>query len=175
MARQINDVLSDNNARAPIFGQNNALYFNNYQVAAKTGTTQYYNDAWTMGYSPFASVGVWVGNNDNSSTNKKTGIGLAAPIWRKIMQKLLESRPAENFTKPDPIQNINPVLLGQLPADEPPHSILHYIDKNNPTGPAPQNPAADPMYFLWEEAIKNWLGIINPPTPTPTPLPTPAN
>jgi len=175
VARQINDVLSDNNARAPIFGQNNALYFNNYQVAAKTGTTQYYNDAWTMGYSPFASVGVWVGNNDNSSTNKKTGIGLAAPIWRKIMQKLLESRPAENFTKPDPIQNINPVLLGQLPADEPPHSILHYIDKNNPTGPAPQNPAADPMYFLWEEAIKNWLGIINPPTPTPTPLPTPAN
>src|SRR3989344_1261739 len=114
IARQINDVLSDNNARAPIFGANNALRFNNYQVAAKTGTTQYYNDAWTIGYSPFAAVGVWVGNNDNSSTNKKTGIGLAAPIWRKVMEKLLASRPAETFTKPE-IKSANPILLGQIP------------------------------------------------------------
>jgi membrane peptidoglycan carboxypeptidase len=118
VARQINDVLSDNTARAPIFGVNNALHFNDYQVAAKTGTTQYYNDAWTIGYSPFATVGVWVGNNDDSSTNKKTGIGLAAPIWRKVMEKLLSSHSPENFTKPNPPQNINPVLLGQLPPGE---------------------------------------------------------
>lgn len=155
VARQINDVLSDNNARAPMFGENNALHFSNYQVAAKTGTTQYFNDAWTMGYSPFAVVGVWVGNNDNSSTNKKTGIGLAAPIWRKVMEKLLTTHPVENFTKPDPIENRNPILLGQLPSDNPPHSILYYIDRNNPLGPPPQNP--DPMLLFWDDAIKNWL------------------
>lgn len=155
VARQINDVLSDNNARAPMFGENNALHFSNYQVAAKTGTTQYFNDAWTMGYSPFAVVGVWVGNNDNSSTNKKTGIGLAAPIWRKVMEKLLTTHPVENFTKPDPIENKNPILLGQLPSDNPPHSILYYIDRNNPLGPPPQNP--DPMLLFWDDAIKNWL------------------
>ncbi len=164
VARQINDILSDNNARALMFGQNNALYFDKYQVAAKTGTTQYYNDAWTMGYSPFASVGVWVGNNDNSSTNKKTGIGLAAPIWRKVMQKLLESRPAKNFTKPDPVAATNLVLLGQLPLGDQPHSILHYVDKNNPTGPAPSNPDQDPMYFLWEEGVKNWINNLSQPT-----------
>lgn len=157
VARQINDILSDNNARAPMFGQNNALYFDKYQIAAKTGTTQYFNDAWTLGYAPFASVGVWVGNNDNSSTNKKTGIGLAAPIWRKIMEKLLSSRPVENFNKPDIVQNTNPILLGQLPTGDQPHSVLHYIDRNNPLGAIPQNPSADPMYFLWEEAIKNWI------------------
>jgi len=156
VAREVNDILSDNNARAPIFGTNNALHFDSYQVAAKTGTTQYYNDAWTIGYSPFAAVGVWVGNNDDSSTNKKTGIGLAAPIWRKIMQKLLESRPAENFTKPDIIQATNPVLLGQLPPQDPPHSILYYINKDNPQGPAPQDPNSDPLYFFWEESIKNY-------------------
>jgi 1A family penicillin-binding protein len=155
VARQINDVLSDNNARAPMFGVNNALHFDNYQVAAKTGTTQYFNDAWTMGYSPFAVVGVWVGNNDNSSTNKKTGIGLAAPIWRKVMERLLTTHQVENFTKPEAIENTNPILLGQIPDDNPPHSILYYIDRNNPQGPPPQTP--DPMLPFWEDAIKNWL------------------
>ena len=184
-ARAINDILSDNNARAPIFGANNALRFDSYQVAAKTGTTQYYNDAWTMGYTPFASVVVWVGNNDNSSTNKKTGIGLAAPIWRKIIEKMLSTHPKEDFTAPEIPQNINPILLGQLPLDST-HSILHYINKNNPLGPAPENPAQDPLYFLWEEAVRNWVGTIEPtpeemsptetppPTPTPTPTPTPS-
>ncbi|MFI5205530.1 MAG: transglycosylase domain-containing protein, partial [Candidatus Paceibacterales bacterium] len=47
VARQISDVLSDNNARAPIFGLHSPLHFDNYQVAAKTGTTQYFNDGWT--------------------------------------------------------------------------------------------------------------------------------
>jgi len=157
VARQINSVLSDNSARSPVFGTNSALYINGYQVAAKTGTTQYFNDAWAMGYTPSAAVGIWVGNNDNSSTNKKTGIGLAAPIWRKIMIKLLETYPVENFTPPDPITNINPILLGQTDPNNA-HSILYYINKENPLGPAPQNPADDPEYIFWETGVKNWLG-----------------
>ncbi len=163
VARKINDILSDNNARAPMFSANNALYFNQYQVAAKTGTTQFYNDAWTMGYTPFASVGVWVGNNNNASTNKKTGIGLAAPIWRKVMERLLKTNEKEDFTKPAAPQNINPVLLGVYPPQDPPHSILHYINKNNPNGPAPENPASDPMYLYWEAAIQNYIGPVIPP------------
>lgn len=154
IAREINSILSDNNARAPMFGENNALYFNNYQVAAKTGTTQYFNDAWTIGYTPFATVGVWVGNNDNSSTNKKTGIGLAAPIWRKVIEKILTSNPVENFNPPD-IVDTNPILMGQIPNDNPPHSILYYIDKNNPQSGIPN--LSDPMLPFWDDAIKNWL------------------
>ena len=73
------------------------------------------------------------------------------------MEKLLTSRPVENFTKPEPAQVQNPILLGQFPAGDPPHSILRYIDKNNPLGPPPQNPAQDPLYFFWEEGIKNYL------------------
>ena len=155
-ARQINNILSDNPARAPIFGINSALYFDGYQVAAKTGTTQYFNDAWTIGYTPFTVIGVWVGNNDNSSTNKKTGIGLAAPIWRKVMQKLLETHPMENFTLPDLITDKNPVLLGQIDPNDS-HSILYYINKDNPLGLPPQNPADDIQYLSWEIGIKNWL------------------
>jgi len=47
----INSILSDNNARAPIFGYNSPLYFPDYQVAAKTGTTSDYKDGWVMGYT----------------------------------------------------------------------------------------------------------------------------
>ena len=82
------------------------------------------------------------------------------------MEKALTTHPKENFIRPDTIQNRNPVLLGQVPPEDPPHSILHYINKNNPTGPAPQNPAADPMYLFWETAIQNYI------TPQPVVPPT---
>jgi len=155
IARQINNVLSDNNARTPIFGSHSPLYLPGYQVAAKTGTTQNFVDGWTMGYTPFAVVGVWTGNNNNHPTQDE-GVGIAAPMWNKVMQKIVESNPIENFTPPDPITNRNYVLLGQLPPGDP-NTILYYIDKNNPLGPQPQSPASDPQYFLWQTGINNWL------------------
>ena len=155
IARQINGILSDNSARAPIFGDNSALYFPDYQIAAKTGTTQKLNDGWTIGYTPFTVVGVWVGNSDNSPT-KDIGIGLAAPMWRQVMEKIITDHSIENFTPPDPITNKSPVLLGQLPLDDI-NTILYYINKDDPLGPAPQNPASDPQYSLWQIGINNWL------------------
>ncbi|MEI7425042.1 MAG: PBP1A family penicillin-binding protein, partial [Candidatus Staskawiczbacteria bacterium] len=52
IARQLNNILSDNVARTPIFGANSPLYLPGYQVAAKTGTTQNSKDAWFVGYTP---------------------------------------------------------------------------------------------------------------------------
>ena len=155
IAKQISSILSDNNARAPIFGFNSPLYIPGYQVAAKTGTTQNFKDGWTMGYTPFIVVGVWTGNSDNSPT-KDDGSGIAAPMWNKVMKKMLESRDAENFTPPDPITERNPVLLGQLPPDDI-NTILYYINKDYPLGPPQQNPASEPQYPLWQIGINNWL------------------
>ncbi len=100
--RILNDVLSDNNARAPMFGYNSALYFPNYQVAAKTGTTNNYRDAWTVGYTPNISVGVWVGNNDNTEMAHKASVTLAGPIWKTFMNAALLKTPKQDFTPPDP-------------------------------------------------------------------------
>jgi 1A family penicillin-binding protein len=155
LARQMSNILSDNNARTPIFGPNSPLYVPGYQVAAKTGTTSDYRDGWTMGYTPSVVVGVWTGNNDNSPT-KDEGVGIAAPMWNKVITKILSSKPVENFTPPDPITDRRPVLLGQLPAGDT-HTILYYVDKNNPSGPQPSNPANDPQYFLWQGGIDNWV------------------
>jgi len=155
VAREINSILSDNNARAPLFGANSPLYLPGYQVAAKTGTTENFIDGWTMGYTPFAVVGVWTGNNDNSPT-RDYGVGIAAPMWNKVMQKIVSSHPIENFTQPDAVTNKSPALLGQLPPDDT-HTILYYVDKNNPSGPQPQDPNSDPQYRLWQAGIDNWL------------------
>ena len=124
-------------------------------MAAKTGTTQSLKDGWTIGYTPFVVIGVWTGNNDNSPTND-AGVGVAAPMWRKVMEKILASHQVENFAPPDPITDRNPVLMGQLPVGDI-NTILYYIDRNNPLGPAPQNPALDPQYPLWQIGINNWL------------------
>ena len=155
VARQINDILSDNNARAPVFGAHSPLYLPGYQVAAKTGTTQKLVDGWTMGYTPFAVVGVWTGNNNNVPT-KDEGVGIAAPMWNKVMQKLVTSNAIENFTPPDIITNKSPALLGQLPQSDS-NTILYYVDKNNLLGPQPQDPTLDKQYLLWQIGINNWL------------------
>jgi len=102
-ARILNDVLSDNNARSPMFGYNSNLYIPGYQVAAKTGTTNDYRDAWTIGYTPSLAAGVWVGNNDNTKMAKKPSVTLAGYTWKLFMQKALLKFPKENFTPFQPI------------------------------------------------------------------------
>jgi membrane peptidoglycan carboxypeptidase len=105
VARLISDILSDNEARTPIFGANSQLYFPDYQVAVKTGTTTDYRDGWTIGYTPSISVGVWAGNNDNTPINKKSGAMIASPMWHRFMEYVLAKYPKENFTKPGTQEN----------------------------------------------------------------------
>ena len=93
VCQKITSILSDNNARAPMFGHHSLLFFDNYKVAAKTGTTDGFRDAWAIGYTPSISVGVWTGNNDNSSTAKKPGLVMAGPIWHQFMNVVLTQQP----------------------------------------------------------------------------------
>jgi 1A family penicillin-binding protein len=100
VAEIINDILSDNEARAPMFGRNSALYFENYQVAAKTGTTQDFRDAWTIGYTPSIVIGVWVGNSNNDPMFKKPGVVLAGPIFHSFLENIFSQLPKEEFSLP---------------------------------------------------------------------------
>ena len=107
IAYEISSILSDNNARSYVFGSRSALYFDDRPVAAKTGTTSEYRDAWTMGYTPSLVTGVWVGNNDNSPmTAGAAGAMAAAPIWHDFMAKALSSSPAEDFSRPSGIEEM---------------------------------------------------------------------
>ncbi len=62
-------------------------------VAGKTGTTQDYRDAWFIGYTADLVAGVWLGNDDNSPTNKVTGGSLPAQTWRHFMLAATRTMP----------------------------------------------------------------------------------
>jgi len=100
VAQLINDILSDNVARTPLFGAHSVLYVPDYDVAVKTGTTNDYRDAWTIGYSPTIAAGVWAGNSDNTATNRQPGLMLSAPIWRQFMDEALLHFDKESFVPP---------------------------------------------------------------------------
>jgi len=153
--KQLNNILSDNEARSPVFGYNSVLNFKDYDVAVKTGTTQFLNNAWAIGYTPSIVTGVWVGNNDNSPT-KKPGVSLAGPIWHNFMNEILQKFPKQDFEKPK--ENIveKPILNGEQVE---PHSILYYVKKEDPSGPLPENPFSDPQYSSWEYSVQKYINF----------------
>jgi len=63
-------------------------------AAGKTGTSQDWRDAWFIGYTPDYVAGIWVGNDDNAPMDKVTGGGLPALIWREVMSRMHDGRPA---------------------------------------------------------------------------------
>lgn len=95
----VSSILSDNQARSPTFGSSLSLS-GGRPAAVKTGTTEDYRDALTIGYTPSLVVGVWIGNNDNSSMSRVAGSGGAGPIWRSIMNQILSGTAKEEFAVP---------------------------------------------------------------------------
>jgi penicillin-binding protein 1C len=95
----ISDILADQKARMPGFGEKNPLVLP-YPAAVKTGTTTDWHDNWTVGYTPNYTIGVWVGNTDNQPMNNISGITGAAPIWNKSFAELLKTTAPESFLKP---------------------------------------------------------------------------
>lgn len=163
-ARMVTDVLSDVEARRPLYASSIDLTtLPGREVAVKTGTTNNYRDAWTFGYTPSLAAGVWAGNNDNQPMHRQGSSILAAlPIWHAFMKEALETYPPETFARPAPVYPEKPILRGDYSADGV-HSILYYIDKDDPTGPPPLNPEDDPQFQNWESGVLLWATQNLPP------------
>jgi len=74
-------------------------------VAAKTGTTDQYFDAWFIGYTPEYITGVWVGFDDEKSIGEnETGSRAASPIWVAFMTEMLKNKPPRDFPVPEGIE-----------------------------------------------------------------------
>ncbi|MFB0545387.1 MAG: penicillin-binding protein, partial [Anaerolineae bacterium] len=99
VAYLITDILSDDMARIPGFGEGSVLKLTR-PAAVKTGTTTDWRDNWTVGYTPGLVVGVWVGNADNTPMRHVSGVTGAAPIWHDFMEEVLKARPAQEFVEP---------------------------------------------------------------------------
>jgi len=184
-------ILSTNELRASVFGENNKLAFSDRPVAAKTGTTNEWRDGWTMGYTPSLAVGVWTGNNNNSKMAEGAdGSYVATPIWRNFMDEALKNQTIEKFPDYDKEEDTpeKDILKGDLKIKDElkvceipgkknkyclandacpdkltdkkkffnAHTILYYVNKDDPRGDAPEDPEDDPQYKNWEKAVQKW-------------------
>jgi penicillin-binding protein 1C len=186
VARQITDILSDNNARSPVFGFTNNLNIPGVDAAAKTGTSQEFRDALTVGYTTNLVAGVWVGKNDNKPMrNGADGSVVASPIWNRFMKEAIASgRKPEKFTKPEIKRGNKPMVntggfeynkklkinkaTGKVATDRTPpelieerevktvHSELYYVKLDDILGDWPKKPQEDPQFDNWERPVLAW-------------------
>ena len=92
-------------------------------IGGKTGTTQDYRDAWFIGMSPDLVVGVWVGNDDNSSMNRVGGGDLPAAMFRDFVQRASaqlakgRKRPSAARAEPAPAAPTPPAPVAEAGAE----------------------------------------------------------
>ncbi len=136
----ISHILSDNVARTMEFGANSYLNVPGKTVAVKTGTTNDKRDNWTFGYTNDLTVGVWVGNNDNTPMNPQIASGItgASPIWYDIMTQLLRRYKDGIMDKPARVKAlIVDAYLGGLPKDGYPTRSEYFIEGSEPKDVSP--------------------------------------
>lgn len=113
------DMMSDDNARAGIWGTNSKLKLSR-TAAVKTGTSNDWRDAWALGYTPYVTIGVWTGNNNNEPTQHVESLTGGGIIWRNLMEYIfaderLNTLLAEPFNGTIPMNFARPKGVQELP------------------------------------------------------------
>jgi penicillin-binding protein 1B len=130
-----------------------------WPVAAKTGTTNNYRDAWFIGYTPDILALVWVGF-DNGDAIKATGAQAALPIWAELMNAIPHQISRNDFRAPDGIvarmicsDNGKPMVSQNCakPRKE------FFLAENAPPEPRP----LDPIKGVFDKLIKGIKDIFN--------------
>jgi penicillin-binding protein 1C len=157
------DMLSDNHARAGTFGLNSYLAFD-FPVACKTGTSSNYRDNWTFGFTPEFTVGVLVGNPDNSPMRGITGVTGAGPIFHEIMTKLRDRYRTSWYEAPRGIEHcwIDPLTGHRVSQDQPRAVEEIYAFPPEPVRPEDYDAAGrvrlPEEYRAWVESAQDTLG-----------------
>ena len=151
----MSSILSDNEARTPMFGANSVLNLP-FQVAAKTGTTNDFRDNLTFGYTPDLATGVWIGNADYTEMQNVTGLTGAAPAWAGFMQYavpyLTNGNPTP-FTRPGSVvERVICAISGTEPSEFCPQQRAEEFAADQPPLPKEDD--------LWKKInIDTWTGL----------------
>jgi penicillin-binding protein 1A len=158
----------------------------NRPVAAKTGTTNDYSNAWFIGFTPRLATGVWVGYDRPRSLGKdETGSRVAVPIWTTYMQKVVGKGPKEDFPVPERVAlvpvDLDPsnecvriVTMAFVRGTEPEVSCGPRRQAITPAVPGslpPLVPESGPV--LPGMAPSSGLPSSSAPAPSPAPVPPP--
>jgi 1A family penicillin-binding protein len=147
----ITDILADDAARAETFGSHSYLEINR-PAAVKTGTTEQFQDSWTIGYTPQLVVGVWVGNANDQPMKNVFGARGAGLIWHEFMETALTNQPVLQFNRP-------------------PGLVRATVDAETGLRPVPGRPTVTDWFI--EGTVPSASAPVPTPTaPPPTPVPT---
>ena len=188
LAYLMQNMMSDNNARAAAFGVDNALRLKNRPAGAKTGTTNDFHDDWIIGYTPQLVTGVWCGNTDYEPMGRIPASRAVGPVWNAFMEKVHENLPVMEFNRPPGIIEVYVCpLSGLLPTEHCPSPVKEiFIAGTEPTQPCdmhrefkinkvtgklatvytPPELAESRVYEIYPPRAADWLreaGIPQPP------------
>lgn len=180
----ISDILADNRARATAFGRTSPLRLP-FPCAVKTGTSSDFRDNWCVGYTTEFTVGVWVGNFDNSPMRGISGVSGAGPIFHQTMLALHRDTPP---SWPEPPGTLAEITIDprtghrylRPPAPGTPHTALDLCPADRLPLPvsaadyAPDGRALlDEGYTAWFESADNFRrnDFALPSLPAPEELP----
>ena len=75
--------------------------FAGQDVAGKTGTTNDKKDVWFVGYTPYYTCSVWIGNDKNQKL--AFGSTQSAYLWKQIMKSVHQDLDRKEFEEPEGI------------------------------------------------------------------------
>jgi penicillin-binding protein 1A len=124
-------------------------------VAGKTGTTNNFNDAWFIGFTPGVLAGCWIGFDKPQTLGKgQTGGNVCGPIWNEFMKVALKDQPDIDFPVPDGT-TLQPTTWngetvteafksGQTPGAQSTDNLLGGLTSQQDNGTATSAPAGQP-------------------------------
>lgn len=139
-------------------GTGTACQLDNMVVAGKTGTTESYNDLWFVGYTPYYTCAVWSGYDDNQKLPEEAR-NFHKNLWRKVMNRIHENLPYQDFPMPSSIERISVCadtgLLPRAGCDV----ITEYFDIGN----IPEEYCYDHFYETYDDEEIEWETVYTPP------------
>ena len=176
----INSILGDDNNRSLVFGRGTPLHLNDRHAAAKTGTTEDFHDALTVGWTPDLATVVWLGGtrgiNDTMCNCNSDAVYVAAPVWHRYMESALKNVPDSWYDAPSDVMKgagnswflQDAPRIDHLPNDNPIPSPANYGVPSDPgTGPVKADGRPLPWPVQPPQQVPPGPGRQNPPPPLP--------
>ncbi|MCD8053962.1 MAG: penicillin-binding protein [Lachnospiraceae bacterium] len=108
----LTDAMADSLESSSLYGLHSststAAALDDMSAAGKSGTSTGSTDLWFVGYTPYYTMGIWSGFDDNSSMSTNESSSYHKVIWKKIMDRVDELEDLEDigFEVPDGIVEV---------------------------------------------------------------------
>ncbi|MGI8562981.1 MAG: transglycosylase domain-containing protein [Candidatus Dormibacter sp.] len=152
VAFMISSILDDDQNRSLVFGRGTPLHLPDRHAAAKTGTTENFHDALTVGWTPQLASVFWVGdqspdpNKQHFMSGNSDGVYVAAPAWHRFMEGALKGQPNDWYQPPSDVMKVagNSWALKDAPQVESLNGEVKAAPAASPSPGAPGAPMPSP-------------------------------